>query len=378
MQLPTYFEDFLQNIRPTDDEVDDYIEGHTSLRKALLADAALSPHIVGTFLQGSYRRHTAIKAENGQKSDVDLVIVTDFDAANHSAKAVVRAFTDFLDRQDDYKDRYELNAHSIAIALDVVKLDLVVTSAPSEAGEQAVKALSQATSEALVKRSIDGADEWLRRVAKSNDWKLEPLRIPDSDNNDWEWTHPLEQIRWTSDHNRACNSHYVNVVKALKWWRRTNFTLPKRPKGYPVEHLIGTFCPAGITSVAEGVTLTLEGIVNDPALNLDVALTRTPVLPDRGIPANNVFDRVDGVDFAQFFQQVRAAAKIARTALDATDAYESSRCWHELFGDEFPEAEPPDDGDDDGGSKSRHVTTSFPPSIRRGSRSDVTEAPPFA
>ncbi len=149
MELPSYFKDFLQKIRPSNEEIDDYIDGHTKLREKLLADPDLSPHIVGTFLQGSYRRFTAVTAEKGQKSDVDVVIVTDFSEDQYTAADALREFTDFLDKHDEYKDRYEPNAHSIAIELDKVKLDLVVTSAPSEVNTESLQALSAMTREAL-------------------------------------------------------------------------------------------------------------------------------------------------------------------------------------------------------------------------------------
>ena len=73
---PTYFSDFLSAIRLSDNQVSDLKTGHTTLRKRLLADEDLSPIIVSTFLQGSYRRSTAVKPKNGNKSDVDIIVVT--------------------------------------------------------------------------------------------------------------------------------------------------------------------------------------------------------------------------------------------------------------------------------------------------------------
>lgn len=150
----------------------------------------------------------------------------------------------------------------------------------------------------------------------------------------------------------------------MKWWRRYNFTTPNYPKGYPVEHLIGTFCPVGIASVAEGVTLTLGGIANDPALQTAALLRQTPILPDRGVPANNVFARVSGDDFAEFFEQVKEAAETARAALDETDKYLSAEGWRDLFGDRFPEADPPEDGNggERGGVTPREERTIVTPS----------------
>jgi hypothetical protein len=112
----------------------------------------------------------------------------------------------------------------------------------------------------IAERSLPGATARLAMARKEAEWQLSPLRIPDRDADEWDDTHPLEQIKWTWAKNAACNGHYVNVVKAFKWYRRINYTTPKYPKGYPVEHLIGQCCPDGITSVAEGVTLTLEAI----------------------------------------------------------------------------------------------------------------------
>ena len=69
-------------------------------------------------------------------------------------------------------------------------------------------------------------------------WKSEPLLIPDREAEKWDKTHPLEQIRWTVEKNKNCNTHYINVVKALKWWRKTQYPDMKHPKSYPLEHLL--------------------------------------------------------------------------------------------------------------------------------------------
>lgn len=72
--VPSYFKDFLSNIRLTDNQVNDLKTGHTTLRKRLEEDETLSKIIVSTFLQGSYRRSTAVKPKNGNKSDVDVIV----------------------------------------------------------------------------------------------------------------------------------------------------------------------------------------------------------------------------------------------------------------------------------------------------------------
>ena len=60
MELPSYFSDFLSAIRPTDSQKEDYKTGHKTLRERLNNDEKLGPILVSDFLQGSYRRATAI------------------------------------------------------------------------------------------------------------------------------------------------------------------------------------------------------------------------------------------------------------------------------------------------------------------------------
>jgi len=52
MELPTYFDDFLENIRPTDSQKEDYQTGHKTLRERISADKTLAPILVSDFLQG--------------------------------------------------------------------------------------------------------------------------------------------------------------------------------------------------------------------------------------------------------------------------------------------------------------------------------------
>lgn len=49
--LPTYFSDYLANIRLTADQVEELKKAHETLRSLLKADKDLSENIVATFLQ---------------------------------------------------------------------------------------------------------------------------------------------------------------------------------------------------------------------------------------------------------------------------------------------------------------------------------------
>src|SRR5262245_52439007 len=126
MDLPSYFRDFLQEIRPTSAHRDDFKTGHKTLRDRLAADEILSPIIVSTFLQGSYRRATAIRPHEGKRADVDIIVVTKLskDEYNPPTKAF-DVFLPFLDKH--YEGQYEPNGRSFGIRLSYVALDLVIT-----------------------------------------------------------------------------------------------------------------------------------------------------------------------------------------------------------------------------------------------------------
>ncbi len=346
-ELPSYFREFLTTIRLSPKQVSELKSAHETLRKRLNEDEDLRPIIVSTFLQGSYRRSTIIKPKSGKRSDVDIVVVTTLPRDDYTPQEALELFVPFCKKH--YGGKFEINGRSIGIEMSHVDLDIVVTSAPSEEQETILESASVLSMSTLEEargwrlnrywrgeegRDALGASSWEYKAAREEEWKTEPLWIPDRDADEWQQTNPLEQIRWTRDKNERTNTHFINVVKALKWWRRANFTSPKRPKGYPLEHLIGDCCPDGIDSVAEGVVRTLENIRDDFAD--DAANEETPELPDRGVD-QDVMKRIPGDEFAAFHGQVREAAALARDAYDTTDTGESAKKWREFLGSEFPE-----------------------------------------
>ncbi|WP_439554706.1 SMODS domain-containing nucleotidyltransferase [Dyadobacter sp.] len=351
MPIPSYFNDFLKNIRLTSSQIDDLKTGHKTLRERLAADPELSKIIVSTFLQGSYRRSTATRPNNGKRADVDVIVVTKIDRHNTNPKEAIKKFIPFVEKH--YKGKYEIQGRSIGIELSYVDLDIVVTSAPSEAEQSRLRSASVITNLMLeddmewklVENYIEPKEGQqrslflLESIRKQADWKLEPLWIPDREANEWVETDPLEQIRWTREKNKSTNLHYINVVKAIKWWRVLKLTDLKYPKGYPIEHMIGDCCPDHITSVAQGITETFEKIISKYAAYRSLEIV--PVLSDRGVPDHNVWKRVSVEDFNAFYDYVKDAAQTARLALDATTTYDKVKYWKILFGKAFPDAPEP-------------------------------------
>lgn len=342
MDVKPQFDEFLKNIRLTDNQVQDLKTGHSTLRERLWADAELEPILISDFLQGSYRRYTAVRPKNDRRADVDIVVVTNFNEQQYTPQQAMNLFRPFLEKY--YKGKWRFQGRSIGIELSYVDLDIVLTSAPSEVAREAVLAKS-------VRDDRDLAELFetvvLRKAAGEAEpaWKTSPLRIPDRDAARWDDTDPLTQLRKTWEKNKLTGGRYVNVVKAIKWWRRIT-PEPASPKGYPVEHLVYLACPNDIDSVAEGVTRSLEGIVTTYAGHAAAGLT--PFVPDHGVPAHNVLGRVSGADFKAFHGKVSQAATLARAALEAPTAKESCDNWRELFG-QFPEPPSQDRGGPGGG-----------------------------
>lgn len=356
-ELPSYFSDFLKEIRPTAAQRKDMRDGHKTLRDRLESDEDLSKIIVSTFLQGSYRRSTATRPRGDARSDVDVIVVTKLSEADHTPAQALDRFVPFLNKH--YEGKWHKQGRSFGIDLSYVELDIVPTSAPSEAEEGLYKSASVARADALEEEADwKLSKSWvplLERTGQTGlskaataepEWKASPLRIPDRDSKTWEDTHPLAQIQWTRDKNARCGRQYINVVKIVKWWRALALPDLKYPKGYPVEHIVGTCCPDADLAVATLFVHTMEDISRRFAAH--AARRQTPNLPDHGVPTHNVLQRVTGDDFAAFHAGVVAAASKARAALDEPDVAKSANAWRELLGDKFPK--PPADSEGSGSS----------------------------
>jgi len=341
--IPTYFSDFLSEIRLSDKQLADLRTAHRELRQRLKDDDITKDLLVDSFLQGSYARSTGIKPEAGHKVDVDVVAVTNID---HSTTKAREAFDVVLPFVAKYYSIYEQQSRSIGISLDSVDLDFVITASPSEETKDEIRkanlgfaftvedlGIQNSVSKDSSMRS-DEKDSLLRFFnsdEKDNGWRSEPLLVPDYDDNEWHRTHPLEQIRWTSSKNQACNGHYINVVRAIKWWKRVNMPNAKYPKSYPLEHFIGFCCPDAIDNVADGIVKTLETIV--------LKYPTKPFLSDHGVPEHDVFEKLSDDDYNVFYTEVCKAAPIARAAYNAEEVKDSVILWRKFFADcdEFPE-----------------------------------------
>ena len=313
MELNDQMRELVGEISPTDTQQRELRDAHIRLRERLMADEDLKPLIVGTFLQGSYRRHTAKRPESGDKPDVDVVVVTRLNRHEYTPEQATNVLRAFLNRH--YPGRWKKKGRSVGIEMSKIKLDVVLTSAPSEAMERSlIKAMQQ-------------EDDYGDAFDAGDEWRNEPLWIPDREAKNWQRTHPREQIRWTQEKNNKTNGHYIHVVKLVKWWWQTQHPEQEHPRSYPLEHIVGDCCPDGVTSLAQAFTETMERMARyNPAVGS----------PDRGVPEQNVLKRITMADGNRFQQLAAQTASVARQACNSQDEGQSANLWRQIFGNKYP------------------------------------------
>jgi hypothetical protein len=283
------FSEFLSNIRPTEAQEDALQDGHKRLRERLHDYEPLKDVVFSDFLQGSYRRSTSLRPTGDRRSDVDIVLVTKLHESEWTPGRALDLFKGFAEKH--YAGKYRMQGRSIGISMSAVDMDLVITSAPAEAALGVVKLEALVSDDELedapdlrlndryigLSRRQDATPRLLKEAAEQPEWKVAPLRIPDREAERWEDTHPVAQLQYTRDKNAACSRHFLGVVRAIKWWRYDQFPKMGHPRSYPLERIVSEFCPDGIGSVAEGVTLTLECVFrDDPTVGSDAVRRVTP------------------------------------------------------------------------------------------------------
>lgn len=310
MNLPSYFAEFLAEIEPSSSCKEDQQKGHTTLRKRLAEDDDFGLIHVNTFLQGSYKRHTAIHPGK----DVDIVVVTSLDPDAVPPASATARLSKCLEK---YYSKVTPQNRSLNVELSYVTMDVVI-----------------AASRELRKQGGLAAIRGLQTLEDASSWKAQPLQIPDRELNRWVDTHPKKQLDWTTELNKASAGYFVPLVKMFKWWRKQAYATPEYPKGYVLERLVGEVFDQSKRDDAEGFVQLLRNMIG--RFEFYTLLNGVPTLPDPGVPGHNVLARVSAADFKVFITQVKAALVTAEKALASSDKVESAGLWAKLFGSRFP------------------------------------------
>ena len=102
--------------------------------------------------------------------------------------------------------------------------------------------------------------------------------IPDRKQKEWLLTNPPGHTTWTTQINDLANGHFKPLAKLMKWWRRQNPTIAKKPKGFVIECITAECMNYSETYYGELFVQTLENIVNKYAVN--VLLNTVPNISD--------------------------------------------------------------------------------------------------
>lgn len=158
--------------------------------------------------------------------------------------------------------------------------------------------------------------------------------IPDRKVKKWLETNPPKHTTWTTEMNNESSGMFKPFVKLMKWWRRVNPTISKKPKGFVIECIVAECVDKSETNYGELFVKTLEEIVTKYKVYIDLELV--PRIDDPGVWGNSVTDGITFDAFKGFYNKAKAHAEIGRKALDETDEDESLKLWRTIFGDRFP------------------------------------------
>lgn len=296
MATQSQFKKFLQDIEPSSTTKANARTAHTNLRKSLREDKDFKDHHVGTFLSGSYKRDTAIRPRvkdgNTDRPDVDIIVVTKHTLSDKPAEVLDLLYRTLKKKYSNMR----LQARSVGIETSNADMDVVPIIAPN---------------------GMDGT-----------------LYIPDRKLEEWLVTNPPGHTQWTTNVNKSSNGMFKPLVKLMKWWRKENRTVNKRPKGFVIEVITADCANLVETQYADLFLGTLEGIVSKYALA--ILLEQVPCIPDPAVPGNSVTDGMTFEAFKGFYNKAKAHAKLGREAQVEEDEKEALKKWREIFGDRFP------------------------------------------
>lgn len=287
------FIEFLHDIEPSDTTKSSASSAHTDLRSFLRGHDVFQDYWLNDFLSGSYKRDTSIRPRsiNGEivRPDVDIIVVTNHSSTDNPKDVVDLLYTSL---QEEYSDICR-QTRSVGIKYYKANMDVVPV--------------------------IPNGNIYL---------------IPDCKQESWVPTNPSGHTKWTTEINDKAGGRFKPLVKLMKWWRRENPTIAKKPKGFVLECITAECMDFQETYYGELFVKTLETIVSK--YGFYVSLGQVPPINDPSVPGNLVTDGITPDAFSGFYNKVKAHADIGRKALNHTDPEKATEFWRIIFGDRFP------------------------------------------
>lgn len=315
-KLNEQFDEFLSNIEP-DEEARKYAqEAHKPIREHLEEDEEFGEFFEGSFLYGSYARHTAVD----EIKDIDIVVLTNFDPNNldHSPKKVLKKLKKALNKYYEDADSTEYQRKSIKVKDPLPDYPDVYM-----------------TLDIIPAIELDGEDS--------------PLLVPDIETDTWVKSHPRAHMEYTRKLNDEdhCSGNFVPLVKMMKhWWNYNKSKKNAKPKGFWLEVLTGNIVNYSEDTFVDYFISTLENIL-ERYKNYEGYIS-VPELDDPGLANEIIKTSMTIEEFRSFMDTVKISLDKAKEARDEEDSIKSSKKWNKIFGEEFPIIEEVDEKSEKG------------------------------
>lgn len=290
------FNEFLQDVEPNSTTKSNAASAHSDLRTFLKKDEDFKQYHLNDFLSGSYKRDTAIrpqkKGDQLDRPDVDIIIVTNHTTADDPAEVVDLIF-------NTLKGKYEsIRRQARSVGIEYYKADMDVVPV------------------------IPNGDMYF---------------IPDRQQERWIVTNPSGHTDWTIETNKLADGRFKPLVKLIKWWRRENPTIGKKPKGFVLEVIAAECMDIEEEYYGELFVKTLERFAENYKTYAQIEVV--PSIPDPSVPTNSVTDGISINSFLGFYNKVKDHAYIGRKALETEDPEKATNLWRNIFGPRFPSTE---------------------------------------
>jgi len=301
--LDDYFNELLRNIEPAAGRVKQAAKAHKLVRDHLRESedvTTVEPH---SWLSGSYARNTAI----GEIDDVDILLRLDADYLHLAPRTVLAQVKSALENLDDVSRPVDLR--------------------------------SQRRS---VRAHLDGYDVYLDVVpvvAPNGD--STPLWIPDKSQRDWVESHPLGYGEKLSALNTKRERKVVPLIKMVKHWRDEHIRQTNvKPKSYWLECMVfQVFDGGAVSTMGKGYALLVRDVLVALYNRCESAYRDPDAIPRVADPLTGkiVTAKWQREHFERFMSELAAAAKSARSAVDAEEKGDAITYWRRVFGEAFPE-----------------------------------------
>lgn len=290
------FENFVVDIEPSKTTKARASRAHTNLRDFLSKHDTFKEVHVRTFLSGSYKRDTAIRPQkNGddvERPDVDIIVVTNHWLDDSPGDVLELLYKTLEEKYDTIRKQQR----SVGIETAQADMDVVPIIEPVGHGGT--------------------------------------LYIADRKLEEWVETNPPKHTEWTTDMNSKAGARFKPLVKMVKWWRRKNPTVSKKPKGFVLECFAAESMSFTQKHYGELFVGTLESFVSAYAAHISQG--QVPFIADPGVPGNSVTSELSFAAFEGLYNKAKAHAEMGRKALDEEDADKAVGLWRQIFGDRFP------------------------------------------